>query len=132
MVSYVAYEEEIKRCLSTGDLSSFKSKYAYREILEHVDIDYGMKYLELIRSSYEVGDNEIQAFCSMNDKVGSPSLEDIDGIVCSPTSLRYVFHALKILQQCRDTKSTQIVEIWLWWPCVGDKCFSGKNECQNC
>jgi hypothetical protein len=108
MVNYSGYEGFIKSILDTNDLTLFKFNRSYREILEHVDPDYGKKYLDLIRSLYKIQDTRIQEFCNLNDKIGSPAVHNMDNITGSPTSLRYIFHALKVLEMLNND---EIVEI---------------------
>lgn len=98
MVDYSGYESYLKSILDVNDISNFKSNRAYREILEHVDLEYGRKYLSFIKSIYSKSDKDIQKFCDLNDKIGSPAISTMDNVVGSPTSLRYMFHSLKVLE----------------------------------
>ena len=95
---------------------NFKSNPNYRGILEHVSVEYGNKYLNLILEEFpDIGVSEINEFCNINDLYGNPKKEtfikDNNNLNCSPTSLRYIYHALTILQYYHNTKCTNIVEV---------------------
>jgi hypothetical protein len=102
MVDYSSYEDSIKNMLNSGDITNFKGSSNYTAILEHTSLDLGVKYLDCIRSYYDLSDDEVIEYCNTNDKIGSPKLESIHGLLVSPSSLRYIFHSLKILEYCRS------------------------------
>lgn len=102
MVDYSDYENYIMKQVNSGDICNFKSSDTYIFVLEHTSYDIGMKYLDIIRNSYNLSDNEILTFCNINDRVGNPRLDSINGLLVSPSSLRYIFHSLKILDHCRS------------------------------
>lgn len=106
---YTKYLEEV-------DLNSFKSNHAYRGILEHVCYELGKNYLDLIDHDYaHITYDEINGYVSMNDRLGNPEKNTFTfkekPIICSPTSLRYAYHALCILEHYRKTKCENIVEV---------------------
>jgi hypothetical protein len=98
------------------DTFDFKSNTTYRGILEHVSVEHGNKYLNLILEEFPVIDFSIlNEFCNINDLYGNPKKEtfrkDDNILICSPTSLRYIYHALLILDYYQKTKCKNIVEV---------------------
>ena len=96
--------------------TDFKSNTMYHSILEHVSQKYGNEYLELIKVEFAViTDEQINDYVQLNDQYGSPALKHHEyqdtSIECSPTSLRYVYHALLILNHFRATDCKNIVEV---------------------
>ena len=97
-------------------LYSFKSNNDYCNILEHVSLEHGNDYLNLILNEFNFIDKtNIIDFCKINDNYGSPRLfyiskEDLQ-LYCSPTSLRYIYHALIILKYLKETNCKNIVEV---------------------
>lgn len=94
----------------------FKSNNSYCGILEHVSYKYGKEYLELILKEFpNIAHTKIYNFCILNDTYGSPSKETFkineNLLVCSPTSLRYIYHALTILKHYSSTNCKNIVEV---------------------
>jgi hypothetical protein len=91
----------------------------YNAILEHVNVQQGIQYLDIIQSRTSISEKDIIAFCTLNDKVGSPQkhtfiLKSGETCVASPTSLRYIFHAFLILNyftSCTKEESINIVEV---------------------
>lgn len=102
MVDYSSYEDSINNILKSGDITKFKGSSHYTAILEHTSLELGIKYLECIRKHFDLSDDEVLAYCRKNDSIGSPRLESVNGLLVSPSSLRYIFHSLKILEYCRS------------------------------
>jgi hypothetical protein len=93
---------------------TFKQNTFYKEILEHVTFTQGAQYLALIWHFFKLSDQELEEFCALNDRYGSPQLFEYSSTLkCSPTSLRYIFHSLLILHYIRDLqlKEVSIVEV---------------------
>ena len=91
----------------------FKSKKEYTYVLEHVSYQHGLEYLNEILSKYShVIDKKImENLCIENDTYGKPTKYHYeDFIECSPTSLRYILHALHTLNHI-DTHEVNIIEI---------------------
>jgi len=99
---YVRYTQYVQSILRSVNISEFKRNPAYTYMLEHVPIDVGQQYLDSIRAS-DVSIDDIAAYCSKNDRIGSPRVAQYGNLVASPTSLRYIRHALLILDHCRKT-----------------------------
>lgn len=94
----------------------FKSNKNYCGILEHVSYNLGKKYLALILNEFPtLNVSKISNFCELNDKYGDPIKESFkinnDLLVCSPTSLRYIYHSLIILKYYSSTNCKNIVEV---------------------
>jgi hypothetical protein len=111
--SYRNYSDFVEKIVATGDLSQFKRHPAYTYILEHVSTEQGQQYLDIIRRQFNVSDVDISWFCSKNDSLGSPTMSRYGNLIASPTSLRYILHALLILQQCKacGQNTPSIVEV---------------------
>ena len=77
------------------DFKNFKSNPVYRNILEHVSPEQGLKYLEIALSNAEL---HLSAkdwdYILKNDTIGNPLtakyIINDSSLVCSPTTLRYV------------------------------------------
>jgi len=94
----------------------FKSNRNYSQILEHVSYDFGLKYLNLIETEFtNITYENIIGFTFLNDKYGKPIKQDFlfkqNKITCSPTSLRYIYHSLVILDHYKTTDCENIVEV---------------------
>lgn len=95
---------------------SFKNNNNYCGILEHVSKFHGNEYLKLILQEFShIKQEKIINFCTLNDKYGYPKKQNfnIDNfeILCSPTSLRYVYHSLLILKNIKNNSCNNIVEV---------------------
>lgn len=110
---YSRYIEAVGNIVATKDLSSFKRHPDYEDILEHVSYPIGIEYYNHIRESTEIPTHHIILFCKINDKVGNPKKYDFGNFECSPTSLRYIWHAHIILTYMKSLNkdSHDIVEI---------------------
>ena len=98
------------------EILPFKSNNQYCGILEHVSIKHGTEYLELIFKEFpSINTAKIVNYCKLNDKYGDPNKYEINvndfSIVCSPTSLRYIYHSLLILKYIETTDCKNIVEV---------------------
>lgn len=96
---------------------NFKSNPTYNSILEHVSPQLGHQYLALIEEEYpHISSGAIKQYAMLNDKYGVPNqhiftCRDGTRISCSPTSLRYVYHALVILRHFKETGCKSFVEV---------------------
>ena len=115
---YSNYTEYVK-LINDENIKSinFKSNRVYTSILEHVTYDHGNKYLDLIQNDFSnITSEQILEFLNINDKYGYPTkykftLKNNENILCSPTSLRYIYHALLILKHYSKNNPTEIVEV---------------------
>ena len=111
IMDYTLYKQYINNIVTSNDLINFKNNNIYTQILEHVPYNAGNGYFLDINKyiSYE----QIKEFCNLNDKIGNPNVVNIEGIVCSTTSLRYINLAYKIIQYFINQQITNpdIIEI---------------------
>lgn len=97
--------------------TNFKNNPYYMGILEHVSSELGQKYLNLIKTDFpDLSDDHIIGFVQLNDTYGSPqkinyNLNITRQIQCSPTSLRYIYHAMTILDHYKKTGCKNICEV---------------------
>jgi hypothetical protein len=97
--------------------ANFKSNKQYNSILEHVSEELGEQYLRLIENEYKnINFKNILEYATMNDMYGFPKQyeyknKDGTNFSCSPTSLRYVYNALVILEHYKTKDSTSMVEV---------------------
>ncbi len=114
MDPYSNYIEYIQTITSDNIInSSFKSNSNYTQILEHVSQQYGQEYLEYIMTEFpEIPIEKIREFVYINDLIGNPiKYKYNDDLICSPTNLRYIYHALVILKHYQAKSCNSIVEI---------------------
>jgi hypothetical protein len=93
---YQRYENFLVSCVENKRLENFKKNPSYTEILEHTSFDQGISYLRLIGLS-SITQDEIKEFSSKNDSFGNPAKHDFGFVICSPSNLRYIYHAHLIL-----------------------------------
>jgi len=112
-MDYNQYTDYVYSICKTRDLSSFKTNPNYTWVLEHVNKKQGNEYIYYIKNKTNITENEIKEFCTLNDSIGNPNKEDFGFVTCSPTSLRYIFHAHLILTHMSslNLSSIDIVEI---------------------
>ena len=115
---YRSYEAVVRRSLEvTPQEWTFKSHPAYQQVLEHVSPTQGMEYHLAIASEFpEFLDQHralLEETIQSNDSLGNPRATGFKGIgVCSPTNLRYAYHALLIIKHAlRADKEADIIEI---------------------
>jgi hypothetical protein len=114
---YSNYECFISRSLEENDLfNSFKSNPIYTGILEHCNKEQGCEYIKCIENFFPtIQTSEIVCYLKMNDAQGSPKKHNFiingENVFCSPSSLRYVFHSLLILEDIKKKKMDKIVEL---------------------
>ena len=111
------YERYRLACFEIASLDSlfqrFKQISEYNHILEHVTPEQGLDYLKEVLQ-LQVAYEDILAYCKQNDSVGKPLLcQYSPDLICSPTSLRYVFHANLILRHIKQLglQTVKIVEV---------------------
>jgi hypothetical protein len=116
---YSEYQNIVCNIIKSNNLD-FKSNTSYNSILEHVSYEQGNSYISLIIGIVndefkEISFENINDYLLMNDKYGNPTKHKFmyNGveIICSPTSLRYVFHSLLILKHFKTVSTHKIVEI---------------------
>lgn len=116
---YDAYINCVKE-INSQDLlnSSFKKDNSYRCILEHVNHNEGIQYLNNSNIEYsEIFNNNkdyLYNLCIKNDSIGNPEKQFFENFgFCSPTNLRYIYHSLLILSHMskNNINNVDIVEI---------------------
>ena len=115
---YNDYENYLKE-VNTEDLSevNFKSNAKFISILEHVSPKQGVAYLKLIEAEFpEITYDDIRKYVNINDKIGGSTKSIFTTtknkmIYCSPTNMRYIYHALLILTAYKDSGCKQMVEM---------------------
>jgi hypothetical protein len=116
---YKQYVEYLKQVNDEGDLSevSFKCNPSFVYVLEHVNPKQGIEYLKLIESEFPaITYNDIRAFVNVNDKFGGATKSIFTTrsnkmLYCSPSNLRYIYHALIILNAFKESGCRKIVEM---------------------
>jgi hypothetical protein len=101
VVDYSTYANFVKSKVESGDISNFKSHPDYTYMLEHVSYELGTEYLKCLMDHTSISIQECMEFCTLNDSQGNPTMysythKDVT-FTCSPTSLRYLYHAHLIL-----------------------------------
>ena len=103
--------------LSECNFEDFKISNQYCGILEHVTKELGDEYLQMIDSEFDISHADVVNFSNINDCYGNPkkytffSEKHKKIVTCSPSSLRYIYHGLLILQYYKNTELHEIVEI---------------------
>jgi len=115
---YIQYEKFVNENIE--HIENFKNNFCYNAILEHVSKEQGIEYIyyieKLISESFsEITFENINEYLLLNDKYGNPRKNSFtlqnNNIICSATSLRYVYHSLIILKHIKYTNSNKIVEV---------------------
>lgn len=103
------YEKYKHFVASLHDFSDFKSNPDYTYMLEHVDFKTGMSILNVLINELKIDEKIISRVVKKNDEIGNPiKYKYTDDIVCSPTSIRYVYHAHIILDYMKKLKLNHI------------------------
>jgi len=105
---YNAYANYVKEVCDKNDLSVFKRNETYRGMLEHVSTEFGKQYFQAIRAFTQFSLEDIGAFSTLNDSIGSPLTSEYSGLSISPSNLRYIFHSHLILTHLRSLALPQI------------------------
>lgn len=95
----------------------FKNKGEYTRVLENLTREKGALYLQQIEKEFPyVTFEDVRAFININDMYGGAvktvfTMQNIKLLYCSPSTLRYIYHALKIIQYYQETGCKHIVEL---------------------
>jgi hypothetical protein len=112
---YEKYTDFIKQILEKNDIRNFKQSPVYQEILEHVNLFDGQRYLEALKGSllpFSLFD--LVAVCNANDSIGNPIKTELDSTFnTSPSNMRYAYHSHVILNYMNSIgkSDVNIVEI---------------------
>lgn len=106
------YERSVNAIIAEdAKFQIFRRIYDYREILEHVDFNLGMKYLNRINEVEPTILSDISEF-KKNDEVGAPRRYIYPGIgEISPTTIRYISVAVELRKEFGRGNLGSIVEI---------------------
>jgi hypothetical protein len=76
-----------------------------------VSPEFGREYYTLLQREYAMTPEMVAGFCKINDSFGHPRTYTIDDLPdpVSPTSLRYLYHAARILRYAKG--ATKYVEV---------------------
>lgn len=116
--NYQEHEDFIATILNT-DIKDvqFKNKIEYTKVLENLSREKGALYLQQIENDFpNVTFEDIRAFININDMYGASvksifTMNNVKLLYCSPTTLRYIYHALLILKYYQETGCKHIVEL---------------------
>jgi hypothetical protein len=119
MSKYDEYHEYVGSVVKQNNIEfeSFKSNEKYNGTLEHVSFELGKEYLKHIEQQFpEIKYEDIKEFVILNDKYGDPSknmflTSNNKVLYCSPTNMRYIYHALLILTEFKKTNNESIIEL---------------------
>lgn len=95
----------------------FKNHGSYNAVLENLSKDFGTEVLKYIEANFpQVTFEDMRAFIQVNDKYGGTvkcifTTSKMKLLYCSPTTLRYMLHALLILSYYQETMCKNIVEV---------------------
>jgi hypothetical protein len=95
----------------------FKNNANYNNVLENLSRDNGVEYLSHIETEFpQVTFEDIRSFIMANDKNGGSiktifTMKNMKLLYCSPSNLRYIYHALLILSYYKETNCKNIVEL---------------------
>jgi len=114
---YTSYLKSLTEA-DTVATSDFKSSPSYTYVLEHVNVEQGRAYLKAIETEFSgvVASEDIKTYVKLNDKYGGPvrslfTTADMTLLYCSPSALRYFYHALLVLKHYKSSGSSSIVEV---------------------
>jgi putative sugar O-methyltransferase len=91
--------------------SNFRRNRLYHEILEHVSVEDALLYIDEMKNSEKLSDEDINNF-KLNDSVGNPITFEHERFGnISPTTIRYIKNVLDIDHFLGGTSVDNIVEI---------------------
>ncbi len=108
------YLDLCKKAASNDKIfNNFRNLKDYKNILEHVDKNLALKYLENIKTISDLTNAEIFNICDKLSHVGNPELINLlgDQKPISTSSLRYLNVALQLINEFGDKDINNIVEI---------------------
>jgi hypothetical protein len=116
--SYQSYQSYVETVVQEPYTQwAFKQHPSYLEILENVGKEYGIQYLYWIEHEFPIVTFDIlRKFVNINDKYGNANkmiftTRDHRLLYCSPSSLRYLYHALILLTKFQASGCQHIVEL---------------------
>ena len=89
-------------------LTDWKRNHDVTTILEHLSFENGQVYLDTLLGD-GVNPRVIQKLCSLNDQFGNANVQKFENdILSSPSSIRYVRHALDICNLIKSKNFTKV------------------------
>ena len=109
----LGYLKSVKNAVANEEiLMNFRADPDYQQVLEHVPISLGEKYLDIIISEYNSQPESVFAALSKLSEFGRPPVHDFSRIgPVSPTILRYVKVAYELNKLFGDLSTLRIGEI---------------------
>jgi hypothetical protein len=95
-----------------NNISNWKSHSDVNYMLEHVSYNDAIVYFNQVKNELSI--DIIQLLANYNDIIGGSQLYNFNGIKSSPSSIRYISHALDICKQIEKNglqKSVSIIEV---------------------
>lgn len=95
----------------------FKNCGEYNSVLENLNKDRGTEVLKYIEDKFpQITFEDMREYIKVNDKYGGTvktifTTNRMKLLYCSPTTLRYILHALLILNYYKETMCKNIVEL---------------------
>lgn len=126
------YDEYSQVCLEnsfkTPDEWNFKYNSKYQVVLEHLNFNDGLHYINIIKNEFSDFYNTYKLYlielCSLNDSYGKPNTYNyIDFCQCSPTSIRYIYHSLLNLTYIKNNLKINEIDIIEIGGGYGGLCF---------
>lgn len=122
----------LENSLKTANEWNFKSNSDYQVILEHLNFNDGFVYLDIINKEFNEFFNIYKSFlielCNINDTFGKPNKINYIGFCeCSPTSIRYIYHALLNLNYIKNELKKNEIDIIEIGGGYGGLCFFMNN-----
>lgn len=115
ILMYRRYQDTITEILSTeSNFNNFKQMPGYTYMAEHVTHNLALYYLSHIWNEFQLQADDILAYSRANDALGNAvQYKFSDDLQCSPSSLRYIYHALVILNHIKKLglQNVRIVEV---------------------
>lgn len=99
----------VEASLNNDSFNNFKSDSRYQLILEHVNYEQGLSYLNEIKKNKEIY-NHLHLFC-INDSIGNASTYKYEEYYISPSTLRYVKVLCDLYNLFGDLSNSNICEI---------------------
>jgi hypothetical protein len=96
---------------------NFKNNNKYTLVLENLTKTYGSEYLKKIEEDFpNITYEDLKEYINLNDKYGSSiktifTTKNMKLLYCSPTCIRYIYHALLILSYLKKINCKKVIEV---------------------
>ena len=107
---YEPYIQYVKKIHENEELFlTFRREPIYMDMMEHVTFIHGAVCLYQSQIMFCIKDADVEEFCDLNDRYGRPiRFQYSPTLSCSPTSLRYIFHALLIINRLKMLNISEV------------------------